>query len=707
MLRRATLCIAWLGLAALPAAAQSSLDDLQQKAIRGAAKAVAPSVVQIETAGGKDVVGFGADGKPILKATGPTTGLAVSPDGYVISSAFNFVNKPSTITVRVPGHPEGYIAEVVATDRARQLTLLKFKTAPIQPLVVPAASPKAEMRVGQTTIALGRTLDPNPGDPPSVSVGIISALGRIWGKAIQTDAKVAPTNYGGPLVDIQGRIQGVLVPLSPSGEDELAGWEWYDSGIGFAIPYEDILAVLPRLKTGTAEKPYLLSRGVLGITVQGTDIYGAEPKVATVAPDSAAARAGIQIGDVVKEIDGKPVNSQAQVLHALGAKYEGDVVSVKVLRGKEEKAFKDVKLGSTQNPHGRSILGILPMRDDPELGVEVRYVYPKGPADAAGLKAGDRIMKVGPETGALAPFSGPDQLAAIVSNAIPGTKFKIEVQRKDKKTETLTVTLGELPKKGSEDEVPDALPEDASKKRALEPRKQVPMQGGKPMKPAEPAPAAPKKDDKKPETGILQHKNAAGTHSYWVYVPRNYDPNQSYALVIWLHPLGKDKEKDDDDIQDAWIDYCRNNNIIMAGPHAENKTGWVPSESDVIAEVARDVMATYTIDHRRVIIHGMGVGGQLALYMAFHNRDLVRGVAVTGAALTGQAKEKVPNQPLAFFLHVGGKDPVKDGVIDSRTKLIEQKYPVVYREEKDAGSQYLEDKALDELVRWIDSLDRI
>jgi hypothetical protein len=93
--------------------------------------------------------------------------------------------------------------------------------------------------------------------------------------------------------------------------------------------------------------------------------------------------------------------------------------------------------------------------------------------------------------------------------------------------------------------------------------------------------------------------------------------------------------------------------------------------------------------------------------MGFHNRDLVRGVAVTGAALANQAKEKVPNQPLTFFLHAGGKDPLKDAVLDSRGKLLEQKYPVSFREDKDAGHQYLDDKALEELVRWIDSLDRL
>jgi serine protease Do len=273
------------------------------------------------------------------------------------------------------------------------------------------------------------------------------------------------------------------------------------------------------------------------------------------------------------------------------------------------------------------------------------------------------------------------------------------VQRKDKKNETLTVTLAEWPAKGATDEVPETLPEVASKEKALEPHKPVP---GMP-----PPPPAPKKDDKKAETGVMERQNASASHKYWVYVPRNYDPNISYAMLIWLHPVGKDKKEDDENIQDAWLDFCRNNHIILVAPKAENKTGWVSSESDVVAEVARDVMATYTVDKRRVVVHGMGVGGQFAYYLGFHNRDLVRGVAATGAGLANAAKEKLPNQPLAFYLHTGSKDPLKDSVVETRTKLIEQKYPVVYREDKDAGHQYLDDKALEELARWIDSLDRL
>ena len=116
------------------------------------------------------------------------------------------------------------------------LVLLKVEAEPKLP--VPESVPSAEMRVGQWALAVGRTFEASR---PNVSVGIVSALGRIWGKAIQTDAKISPNNYGGPLVDISGRVLGVLVPMSPDGSGEMAGVEWYDSGIGFAIPLEGVL----------------------------------------------------------------------------------------------------------------------------------------------------------------------------------------------------------------------------------------------------------------------------------------------------------------------------------------------------------------------------------------------------------------------------------------------------------------------------------
>jgi S1-C subfamily serine protease len=681
------LALAWLGAAVLPTVAQApdDLEALQERAMKAAVQKVAACVVQIETSGGTDLIGTGPRGPTIRKGMGPTTGLIVGPDGYVISSAFNFANKPSGIFVTVPGHRERQVAKVVATDQTRMLTLLKIE---LTSLPVAAATPKKEIRVGQWALALGRTWT-NPDNSPSMSAGIISAVGRIWGKAIQTDAKVSPVNYGGPLVDIRGRVQGVLVPASPRAQDETAGYEWYDSGIGFAIPLDDINAVLPRLKQGQD-----LKRGLLGVTLQSADIYGAAPVVASVARESAAAKADIRRGDTIVEIDGQPVVRQAQILHLLGDKYEGDVVTVKVKRGNEILVKQGLKLSGVLTSFSHPFLGVLPVRDDPELGEEVRYVYPKSPADVAGIKAGDRIMKVGVANNPLQPFSGRDQLTAFLDTQPPDTDIKLEVKRKDgKKTETLSVKLGTLP-----DIVPEKLPEPATLKKALEPRKTVSGQ------PAPPAP--PKKDDKKkPETGFLKRNNAAGDHEYWVYVPEDYDPNISYGVVVWLHTTGKGKDNDLKAAKEDWEFDCTDHRMIFVAPKAENDT-WLPSEADAVQQIVREVMGQYTVDRQRVVAHGMGVGGQMAFYVAFHARDLIRAVATTGSVFTGQAKANVAHQRLSFFIVVGDKDPLAKAVAESKTRLTEQKFPLVYHEIANRGTQYLDDATLTELVRWIDSLDR-
>src|SRR5262249_34663160 len=155
--------------------------------------------------------------------------------------------------------------------------------------------------------------------------------------------------------------------------------------------------------------------------------------------------------------------------------------------------------------YGQPFLGVLPIRDDPDPGVEVRFVYPKSPAEAAGLKAGDRIMKVGRTLGAGGPtvmqaVAGRDQLLALLEPAALGLEIKVEVTRKEgKKTETLTVKLGQMP-----DTVPAALPERSSAEKAL----------GK---------KAAKKDEKKKEekdeekaapTGLVQRSNAASDRTY-------------------------------------------------------------------------------------------------------------------------------------------------------------------------------------------------
>jgi S1-C subfamily serine protease/predicted esterase len=690
-------CVTVLAFAFSATAQSDGLNEATEQALRAATLKVAPSVVLIETTGGTETVGAGQ--RAIRKGVGPTTGLVVGADGYVVSSAFNFANKPSAVFVTVPGKKDRLVAKIVATDHSRMLTLLKVEETG---LPVPNGVPRGELKIGQWAIALGRALVPNPDLPPSVSVGVVSALNRIFGKALQTDAKVSPINYGGPLVDIDGRVLGVLVPASPRGEGEAAGVEWYDSGIGFAVPFEDVLAVLPKLKEGKD-----LRRGRIGITPKTAEPYGVPPTVGTVAPDSPAAKAGLQSGDVILEIDGLPVADHTRLQTILGPKYEGDVVSLKLRRGKEEIKVDGLKLMGDLAAQRTAFLGAIAVRDDPELGLEVRYVYPKSPADAAGIRPGDRVIKVGPaDAKQLTSFSGRDAFVGMLDGLSPTTEIRVELKRKDGKSETVTARLAVMT-----EDVPDKLPATDTAKRALEPRKQVAVARPTDARPQprpqdrKENPKNEKKDAKKSETGFMERSTPAKDHEYWVYVPENYDANVSHALVIWLHAAGNGG-KDAKDMVSIWQDACEDQHIILVGPKSESEAGWLASESEFVQEAARDVLKEYTIDPRRVVAHGMGVGGQMAYYLGFNARDLVRGVATTGAVLGTQPKPVEAGQRLSFFIVAGGRDPLAKEIAGVKSQLAEQKYASTYREVAEMGKEYLDRKTFEELVRWIDSLDK-
>jgi serine protease Do len=296
--------------------AAARADDDEQQAFRAAVERVAPSVVRIETVGGLE------QGGSMLRGTGPTTGLILSSDGLIVSSAFNFAHRPASILVQLPGG-QRKPARLVARDHSRMLVLLRVEAG--RPLPVPEFAPESEMRVGQWTIAVGRTFE---AQQPNLAIGILSAVGRVWGKAVQTDAAVSPDNYGGPLVDLLGRVLGVLVPLSPQGTGEMAGVEWYDSGIGFAIPAESILRVLPRWKAGKDLEP-----GQLGIELAGGGLYTAEPIVSGVRRNSPADRAGLRKGDRIVEISGRKITRAAQAKEEIVRRYAGDKIRVVVARG--------------------------------------------------------------------------------------------------------------------------------------------------------------------------------------------------------------------------------------------------------------------------------------------------------------------------------------------------------------------------------------
>ena len=149
------------------------VNDATEKAMKEVAIKVAPSIARIETSGGTEAIwGAGRKGPEVMfrRGVGESTGLVVDPNGYIITSTFNFVGKPTDIFVTVPGKPR-IVAKVVGSDPTRMLTMLKIEQTG---LPMPVAFPKKDVEVGMWSIALGRTLNPDLAMPPSINGGIIA-----------------------------------------------------------------------------------------------------------------------------------------------------------------------------------------------------------------------------------------------------------------------------------------------------------------------------------------------------------------------------------------------------------------------------------------------------------------------------------------------------------------------------------------------------
>ncbi len=293
-------------------------------------------------------------------AAGPSSGTVVDSEGWIITSLFQLRGDPASITVLL-ADGQRKAARLVARDRARELALLKIDVD--SPLIAAVVSPRSEWKIGQWTIALGKTFDLVTA---SRSVGVLSAVDRIFGRAIQTDCKISPHNYGGPLIDLHGRTMGILAPIDPGIATEGEVQQWYDSGIGFAIPLEDILQRLPKMKEGEDIFP-----GKAGIRPTLNDDFRGPVVLAGVAPGTPAAKAGLKADDKLLKIGSTDIRWPNHMRHALGGIDAGEAVRMTVLRG-EKTIEVDCRLAKELPVYRMPYLGILPDPTFAGPGVRVR-----------------------------------------------------------------------------------------------------------------------------------------------------------------------------------------------------------------------------------------------------------------------------------------------------------------------------------------------
>jgi serine protease Do len=337
------------------------------------------------------------------------SGVIISPDGYIVTN--NHVID-GAVDIRVTmSNREVLPAKLIGADPLTDLAVIKVNGHDLPS--VPWGN-SADLHPGQTVLAFG-----NPyGFRFTVTRGIISALNRPNpdpsdrrkpGEFIQTDAAINPGNSGGALVDAHGELIGINTFLiSSSGSF---------SGMGFAIPTQ-----IAEPTVATLIRDGKITHAFIGVQISDLtpdnakffDMKKAEGAlVADVQPDGPGAKAGLRTGDVITELDGKPVIDAGELQMLVAQKRPGDTIHLQVVRDSKPATIavtletlggdKGTEVAGSEHGKGRWGLSLADLTADARNEVQaqpsvhgaiVEDVKPGSPADNAGLQRGDVIMEV-------------------------------------------------------------------------------------------------------------------------------------------------------------------------------------------------------------------------------------------------------------------------------------------------------------------------
>ena len=254
------------------------------------------------------------------------SGVIVSRDGYVLTNA-HVVHGASEVRVMLPDKRE-FKAKIVGQDPKTDIALVRI---PAGDYTVATFGDSNRVRVGDFTLAIGDPL----GLGQTVTMGIISAKGRgnvgivDYEDFLQTDAAINPGNSGGALVNVDGQVIGIPTAIATIGGAR------GNQGIGFAVPSNLAREVMTQI-----EQHGRVVRGWLGVAVQDVTpamesalgVPGPGALVGDVTPGSPAAVAGLQRGDVIKRIDGKPVTDSRALRLQIAETSPGTTVRLTVVR---------------------------------------------------------------------------------------------------------------------------------------------------------------------------------------------------------------------------------------------------------------------------------------------------------------------------------------------------------------------------------------
>jgi len=268
------------------------------------------------------------------------TGFIISKDGFILTNN-HVVEDATKIEVVLYGDDSdvSYQAKVIGRDPLTDSALIQLVEKPSRPLQEAKFGDSTQVEAGDWVMAIG-----NPfGYDHTVTVGVISATSRAFrvtdGRSndmLQTDAAINPGNSGGPLLNLRGEVIGINTAIITNSRSE------GNIGIGFAVPSNTVRELLPQLRNGK------ITRGRIGVSVlpiprEALEDFGLKERrgalVAQVPAGGAAAKAGIEPGDIIVQYNGRPVNNSDELVKMVVATKPGTTVPIKVMRNKQEKTL--------------------------------------------------------------------------------------------------------------------------------------------------------------------------------------------------------------------------------------------------------------------------------------------------------------------------------------------------------------------------------
>jgi serine protease Do len=363
------------------------------------------------------------------------SGFIISQDGYILTN-HHVVKDADEIIVKFSDRRE-LVAKLIGSDARTDIALLKVQANGLP--MVNIGNPN-ELKVGEWVLAIGSPF----GFEQSVTAGIVSAKGRSlpggnYVPFIQTDVAINPGNSGGPLFNMDGKVVGINSQIY----SRTGGF----MGLSFSIPMDVVMNVVQQIKTSGKAAHGWLGVQIQDVTRQLAESFGMKKPqgalVSKVIPNSPADKAGLQIGDIITEFNGHPIESSADLPPMVGMTPINDEGKLTVIRQGETETI-NFKVGllpdqeektplykAENKPTNRLGIVVADLTDEQretleniKAGVLVQNVE-NGAATNAGIQPGDVILRIQNKV-----INNKNDFDKIVKNLPVGKSVAVLIQRR-------------------------------------------------------------------------------------------------------------------------------------------------------------------------------------------------------------------------------------------------------------------------------------